>query len=176
MEGLGLDFVRVLHAGCGGNAFPALLSQDEPIEETRLDIDESVNPDIVASLDALGDIGPFEAVYCSHALEHLDCHAAQRALGEFHRVLEPGGLAIVLVPDLEGIKPTNEVVYSVNGQDITGLDMIYGHRDRTPGNPYMRHQCGFVAETLEDAMKAAGFAWVVVKSAQWSLYAIGIKQ
>jgi SAM-dependent methyltransferase len=48
---------------------------------------------------ALGDAS-FDAILCSHVLEHVeDDHAA---MSELHRVLRPGGFALVLVPlDLE---------------------------------------------------------------------------
>ena len=41
-----------------------------------------------------------EVVYSSHMLEHLDTGAAGRFLAEVHRVLEPGGLVRIAVPDL----------------------------------------------------------------------------
>jgi SAM-dependent methyltransferase len=44
---------------------------------------------------ALGD-GAFDAILCSHVLEHVEEDAA--AIRELHRVLGPGGWAIVMVP------------------------------------------------------------------------------
>jgi SAM-dependent methyltransferase len=43
-------------------------------------------------------------VYCSHVLEHIPDDVA--AISEMHRVLEPGGKAVVLVPT--GQEPTDE--------------------------------------------------------------------
>jgi SAM-dependent methyltransferase len=43
----------------------------------------------------------FDAVYHSHFLEHLDRPAASRFLRECLRVLRPGGVMRVVVPDLE---------------------------------------------------------------------------
>lgn len=40
--------------------------------------------------------GSFDAVYCSHVLEHVPDD--RRAMREFRRVLKPGGWAILLVP------------------------------------------------------------------------------
>jgi SAM-dependent methyltransferase len=40
--------------------------------------------------------GSFDAVYCSHVLEHV--HDDRQALREVYRVLKPGGWAILLVP------------------------------------------------------------------------------
>jgi SAM-dependent methyltransferase len=45
----------------------------------------------------------FEAAYGSHVLEHLEQPAAKRLLRELHRVLAPGGILRLAVPDLEAI-------------------------------------------------------------------------
>ena len=47
--------------------------------------------------------GEFEAVYHSHVLEHLPHSQALPFLRECHRVLAPGGILRVVVPDLEMI-------------------------------------------------------------------------
>lgn len=51
---------------------------------------------------------PFEdssadAVYASHILEHLDFREGKRVLRECHRVLKPGGILRIVVPDLEDL-------------------------------------------------------------------------
>lgn len=123
----------------------------------RLDIDPRHNPDIVASITDLGDIGEFDRVFCSHTLEHLHPAEGHKALCEFRRVLKPGGLLIVLVPNLEGIRPTHEVIYESPSAPITGLDMYYGWSVCTEHNPYMMHKTGFVKETLKKVLDDAGF-------------------
>jgi SAM-dependent methyltransferase len=45
----------------------------------------------------------FDAVYSSHVLEHLAPEHGEALIGEMHRVLAPGGVVRVVVPDLEGI-------------------------------------------------------------------------
>ncbi len=45
----------------------------------------------------------FAAVYHSHVLEHLDPAAGLELLRECHRILKPGGILRVVVPDLETI-------------------------------------------------------------------------
>lgn len=154
---------RVLHAGCGRRELDRDIFPD--CIETRLDIDPECYPDMVgsmANLDIIGD-GEFDAVYTSHALEHLNTHDAAQALREFQRILRPGGFALVIVPDLEGVKPTSEIVYESAGGPITGLDMIYGHNVRS--SPWMQHRCGFIKSTLERALADAGFIRHVVNRA-----------
>lgn len=45
----------------------------------------------------------FDAVYASHVLEHLSPRQAATFLREVRRVLRPGGVVRIVVPDLEGI-------------------------------------------------------------------------
>lgn len=45
--------------------------------------------------------GEFEAVYSSHVLEHIPPADAARCMREVYRVLAPGGVARIAVPDLD---------------------------------------------------------------------------
>jgi SAM-dependent methyltransferase len=47
----------------------------------------------------------FDCIFCSHVLEHVD---DRRALAEMHRVLRPGGVAVLLTPVIEGWERTYE--------------------------------------------------------------------
>lgn len=148
----------LLHVGCACDPLPDWL---EGFTETRLDIDPSVNPDIVASMLDLGEIGPYDAVLCRHALEHLYEHEVPTAISEFHRVLKPGGHLILFVPDLQDVQATEEVLLESPSGPISGLDLIYGFRPAIKDNPYMQHKTGFVQETLQKAL--SGFSKVDVK-------------
>lgn len=163
----------VLHAGCGNAPLPDWLDGTE----TRLDIDARTNPDVHASMTNLGDIGPFDSVFCSHALEHLYPHDVVTALKEFHRVLKPGGVAWIVVPNLEGIEPSWDVVYHTeDGHPITGFHMYYGDPRLIGENPFMAHHSGFVASTMKNALGAAGFAKIeTVTHSGYNLVGIGIK-
>jgi|EndMetStandDraft_2_1072991.scaffolds.fasta_scaffold51498_3 SAM-dependent methyltransferase len=166
------DRYRILHVGCGGDALPSWLAG----EETRLDIDPATEPDIVASMTDMGRIGEYDVVYCSHALEHLFLHEIRPALREFRRVLKPGGRAVVIVPDAQGVSPTEEVLFVSPAGPVTGLDLLYGMRSRIAACPYMAHRYGFVSMTLEAEMAHAGFAHAVVKRVpDFNLLAVATK-
>lgn len=130
--------------------------------ETRLDIDPQHNPDVVASMTDMGDIGGFDFIYCSHSLEHLYPHDVPVALGEFHRVLGDGGRVIVIVPDLEGVEPTHEPLLDTPAGPVCGFDLFYGMPRLVAENEHMAHHSGFTAATLKDALEQAGFGGVHV--------------
>lgn len=163
---------RILHVGCGTEHIPEWLDG----EEVRLDIDAAVKPDIVAPMTELGVIGPFEAVYCSHALEHLYPYDVPVALAEFLRVLRPCGVAIIFVPDLEGVEPTDEILYKSPAGFITGFDLFYGYRPFLKEQPYMAHHTGFTARMLHMALITAGFEQVrTERQSGWNLLGWGQK-
>lgn len=163
---------RILHVGCGGAPLPEWLSG----EEVRLDIDPQHKPDIVASMvDIPDDIGQFTLVYSSHSLEHLYPHEVHRALRGFHRVLVPNGLCIAIVPDLQDIRPTEDVVYESPAGPITGLDMIYGARWLIEAQPPMAHHYGFTKPIMVREMERVGFKAHAIRSGGYNLIGIGEK-
>lgn len=165
---------KVLHVGCGTSPLPAWLAD---CEEVRLDIEPEVRPDIVASMLDMGDIGGFDAVYSSHSLEHVYPHEVPVALAEMYRVLKPGGLAIVVVPNLDGVKPDDEVLYVSPAGPVCGLDMFYGMSRLIPSAPYMAHHCGFVPSTLSSALADAGFVDIDARAVEhWTLIGTGVKR
>ena len=89
----------LLNIGCGATFHPAWINLDAtPLSP------EVLAHDVRAGLPFPED--RFLAVYASHVLEHLDPDAGLRLLRECHRVLRPGGVARIVVPDLETIAKT----------------------------------------------------------------------
>lgn len=140
----------------------------------RLDIDPETRPDIVGSMVDLSGIRDemYQVVYCSHSLEHLYPHEVPRALAEFYRVLKKGGRVVILVPDLEGVPATDEVLPD---SDLCGLHLYYGDFSQIEAHPYMAHHCGFVESTLRRVMEAAGFTVETQRMSYYNLMGIGIK-
>lgn len=88
--------MRLLNVGCGGVLHPDWVNLDS----------SAVLPGVVKHDLRRGlpfPDGAFDAIFGSHVLEHLDPEAAERLLREVHRVLRPGGIARIVVPDLESI-------------------------------------------------------------------------
>jgi len=138
----------------------------------RLDIDPGVKPDVVASITDMAAVADasVDVVWSSHNLEHLFAHEVPQALGEFWRVLKPGGRALIMVPDLQQVAlrvaedRSDEPLYESAAGAIFPLDVIYGHPEAlASGNHFMAHRTGFTARRLGTALMQAGFEPVFVR-------------
>lgn len=148
---------RLIHIGCGSQPLPDWLSQ---FDEVRVDIDPETKPDFVRDMLDLSGLGEFDVLYCCHALEHLYPYQVPRALAEFKKALKPAGAVIIMVPDLEDVKPTLDLILTCDIGPMCGLDLFYGHHAVLESQPYMAHHCGFTAPVLKDALIEAGFVKV----------------
>ncbi|MGO9931176.1 MAG: class I SAM-dependent methyltransferase [Steroidobacteraceae bacterium] len=161
-----------LHVGCGSIAkeHTTAAFAGSGWQELRLDIDESVRPDIVGTMTdmvALDDES-VDAIFSSHNIEHLYAHEIPLALKEFMRVLKSDGFAVITCPDLQSVavlvakdKLTEPAYVSPQGP-IAAMDILYGFRPAmAAGNLFMAHRCGFTETVLRDSLFSCGFASVV---------------
>ena len=98
----------------------------------------------------------FSALYSSHVLEHFDyAYELEKTLQEWRRVLAPGGIIYVSVPDLDVLASLflqkDKLTYH---ERFNIIRMIFGgHVDE-----YDYHLGGFNQEILTRQLKMAGFA------------------
>ena len=125
----------------------------------------------------------FEAVYASHLLEHLDRDLAQQCLKEVHRVLRPGGILRIAVPDLDG------VVGQYDPTDPDGfLAGLYDAHSRRRSRTSL-HRWMYNAKSLGELLRRVGFREVQrceyrqgrcpdveqIETRRWSLFMEGLK-
>lgn len=158
-----------LHVGCGPKRKEQTPFANLGWDEIRLDIDESVAPDVIGTMTDMSAVedGCVDAVFSSHNIEHLYPHEVPVALAEFKRVLKPDGFVLITCPDLRSVaaliaedKLVDPAYVSPAGP-IAPIDILYGHRVAMhQGNLYMAHRCGFTEKVLVGTLQAAGFSQV----------------
>jgi SAM-dependent methyltransferase len=179
---------RVLNAGSGFQSarqlHPAFTG--ERWQQVRLDINPDANPDIVATITDMRTQVPtasFDAVWCSHALEHLYAHEVPSAITEFRRILRPDGFLLVRSPDLEAAASlivehgTDYVAYQSPAGPVTPLDMLFGYAPSIArGNVNMSHKTGFTSARLGKLLAEANFTEVMVKQETLELWALAFME
>jgi ubiquinone/menaquinone biosynthesis C-methylase UbiE len=150
--------------------------------EVRLDINPDVQPDVVADITNMPIIesSSVDALWSSHNLEHVFAHQVSSALSEFFRVLAPGAVAHVQVPDV--MTPVRAIMkgrleqalYEAPAGPVTPLDMLFGFGPAIErGEHHMAHRTAFTRETLSQKFRVAGFEDVKVVSQDDALRATG---
>lgn len=164
-----------LHVGCGPKRKDKTTRgfNSPDWNELRLDIDETVNPDIVGTMTDMAAVpsASVDALFSSHNIEHLYPHEVPVALAEFKRVLKPDGFAVITCPDLKSISALiaedllTEPAYNSSAGPIAPLDMLYGFRpSMAAGNLFMAHRCGFTEKVMRATLSAAGFATIASRA------------
>jgi SAM-dependent methyltransferase len=153
-----------LHIGCGPCHLPGWINLD-------------VHPAPLATNVLWGlpfADGSVRLLYLSHLLEHLFYpHDVQPFLQELHRVLAPGGIVRIVVPDIEQCI----AAYRHNDQDFfaqrvqhwgagdgqpTRLEHFLAYAGAGPDPAYLfeAHKFGYDFETLQRALQRAGFVGI----------------
>ncbi len=94
----------------------------------------------------------FDAVYCSHLLEHLHPDVAEHCLREVHRVLAPGGVLRIAVPDLDAMVSQ----YDPHDPDSFLWGVFQGRGARAKRSA--RHWWHYNRVSLEALLRRLGYA------------------
>jgi hypothetical protein len=177
--------MKVLNVG--GGPTRQLPPQYDGWKQCLLDIDPATNPDLCLDARELCtlDANQFDAVYCSHNLEHYYKHEVPVVLKGFHHVLKEGGFVDVSVPNIRGLCSAmiasnldiNDVWYRTGqGVPITFHDVMFGWGLQVEfGNPWYAHKTAFTPLSLSEAFSRAGFAEVIVSDQGSNLFAKATK-
>lgn len=103
--------------------------------------------------------GSVDFVYSSHFLEHLYRTDAIRLLKESFRVLKPGGIMRVAVPDL-----AYAILLYGKGEKEKMLNNYFFVEDKE--SSFARHKYMYDFELLRDMLKEVGFTYIVQCSYQ----------
>jgi SAM-dependent methyltransferase len=159
---------RVLNVGGGSKDIP-LPSYYGNWRQDLLDIDPRGNPDVVCDARELGTlaVSQYDAVYCSHNLEHYYKHDGVKVLKGFLHVLKPHGFAEIRVPDLNSVMKRvvasnldiEDVLYQSPGGPISVRDVVYGWAKEieASGVDFYAHKTGFTSKSLRGLLLQSGF-------------------
>jgi SAM-dependent methyltransferase len=151
--------------------------------ELRVDVDTSVEPDIVADLTDLSAIpnGTADAVWASHCVEHLYDHQVKVALREFRRILRDDGFVCIIVPDLQSIAEfvaadrLHDPIYQSPAGPVTPHDVLFGYGAALArGHISMAHHCGFTPKALLRAFQDVPFGEVMLRRRTHSLELVAL--
>ena len=134
-----------LHLGCGSKHIPGFL---------HVDALAYPHVDVVGPVDVLpfAADGAAELIYACHVLEHFGRQSVAKVLSEWFRVLKPGGLLRLAVPDFGAAARLYAERRLPNGLiEITGL-IVGGQRDE-----YDYHKAVFDEPTLATTLRSVGF-------------------
>lgn len=131
-----------LHLGCGKRHIPGFV---------HIDAIDYPHVDHVATIDNLSFIvdASVDLIYNCHVLEHFKRRDVGRVLKEWHRVLKPGGILRVSVPDFAELCE----VYRKFGHLDLVVGPLFGRQDYL----YNIHYNIFDFATLELRLQEAGF-------------------
>jgi len=139
---------------------------------------------VVGSVTEVSKLFPpasFDAIWCSHVMEHLYAHEVHPTFVQFRNVLKPDGFALVMCPDLEAVAEfilkhgLAHTAYVSPSGPIRPLDMVYGHsRAIEEGRHYMAHRTGFTTERLGNLLLGAGFPRIAVRSENFEICALAL--
>lgn len=160
---------RVLNVGGGSKSIPIPLHY-QGCEHVLLDIAEGPDVDLVMDAKELREhgelLGQFDAVYCSHNLEHFHGHEVPVVLDGFYNVLKKDGTVEIHVPNMQQVvedlangSQLDDIAYESAAGPIMYRDMMFGYSREIEesGNDFYAHKTAFTEARLNKVLEAAGF-------------------
>lgn len=178
---------KVLNVGGNSKEIP-LPGHFAGYEHLLLDIDPQGAPDILCDARTLTTLEPrqFDAIYCSHNLEHYYRHDVRKVLAGFLHVLKDDGFVQIHVPDIEELMrivvargiDIDDVLYESEAGPMTPIDVIYGWsiQIEESGQDFFAHKTGFTRKSLAAVLEQSGFSKTYSASANLEVRALAFKQ
>lgn len=118
-----------------------------------------------------------DAVWTFRTLQRLDAHQVPITLREFFRILKPGGILLLMLPDLQAAAERvaegrlDEAIEGASGGLDTAMDVIFGPAAIIRrGHREFAHRTGFTAASLAAVVAAAGFEKVTARREDLDLW------
>jgi len=187
--------MKLLNVGCGGQRpqCPKWINLDELRKHLNIGTPERTNLDKETNYveHTLVEGGPmpfldvFDGVLLQHVIEHFPCHDAVKVLEDCRRVLKPGGIMVVSVPNAAYFlevydQDTAERAIALFGEPISEphytrfFDYALFHKEHKQVLTFDALRClalkaGFTLDGFRKAMSPVGPQWQVVAELQRQL-------
>lgn len=140
-----------LNLGCGEITHPAFVNVDALVARH------------IHYIRRIDDLRPFrdnsvDLIYASHCLEHFGHREIDRVVAEWQRVLKPGGVLRVGVPDFDQLL----AMYEYSGRDVDVIQQVLMGGQTYPLNG---HYVAFTRRSLTELFTRVGFK--VVRPWEW---------
>ena len=137
-----------LHLGCGKRYIPGFV---------HVDLDDFPHIDYRSSIDKLPMFGneTVDLIYCCHAFPYFDRVQALEVLGEWRRVLNPGGILRIAVSDFGALAR----IYQTTGDLSQILGPLFGRIviQTLEGKTVLYERTTYDYRSLETLCLQAGF-------------------
>lgn len=156
-------------------------------EHVLLDIDPAGKPDIICDARELSKLsaGVYDAIYCSHNLEHYWRHDLPKVLLGFAHVLKQDGFVEIDVPDLKSVfekmvahhMDLDDALYESPSGPITIKDIIFGYGKQiaASGQDFYAHKNGFTAKSLARSLFLYGFKQIYLHVSGYAIHAMAFR-
>jgi hypothetical protein len=131
-----------------------------------LDIDPKTKADVVMDARRLMELpgGRYDAIYCSHNIEHYYAHDVPKVLAGMRHMLKPEGFVDIRCPDIGTLIQVaaakwldiEDTLYHSTAGPITVRDLLYGYgrEIEESGSDFYAHKTGFTRQSLQRALGA----------------------
>lgn len=158
------DCEMKVHLGCG-----------KRVLDGWINVDIQTAPGAPRAPDVFADIRgvlPFaddsaDEVMAIHVFEHFYRWECDKIIKEWSRVLKPGGLLVLELPDLVKCARNFLELHAAGGKPVHQMALwgIYG--DDTLRDPYQCHRYGWWPESLRAFLDANGFTCIKTGTPEW---------
>lgn len=142
-----------LNIGCGRKVLDGWTNCDVQVSDKA-----PRPPEILCDAKTIPlDDGCADTVMALHLIEHFYLWETTEVLGEWLRLLRPGGHLILELPNIEAA--AKNLLAGMNDQ--MAMWPLYGDPGHT--DPYMCHRWGYTPKTIKQLLKNNGFTGITIK-------------
>lgn len=134
-----------LHIGCGKKVLPGFIHVDV---EKHEHVDAQCD---IRKLDTCFEPGTVDEIYACHVIEHVSRHEILALFASLHKLLKPGGILRMAVPDIE-----QAIALYCRGMPL--YPNLYGLLWGGQRTQYDYHTVGFDFATLSKMLESVGFS------------------